>query len=108
MTTQSIPVQYRHGDVFIQRVDTLPNDVQPVAFAGDIILALGEVTGHAHRIAEHHGVEMWSMGDQRYITVAEPSDLTHEEHGPITLPPGTYQVKQQRVYTPEAIRTVRD
>jgi len=64
---------------------------------GDIVLAYGEVTGHAHRIKSKR-VALWSAGDQRYITVAEPADLTHEEHGTITLAPGSYEVVQQREY----------
>ncbi len=34
--------------------------------------------------------------------------FVHEEHGPVTLPPGDYKVVIQREYSPEAIRNVAD
>jgi hypothetical protein len=40
--------------------------------------------------------------------LADSATVTHEEHGPITLPRGTYRVWRQREYSPEAIRVVRD
>lgn len=101
--------QFRHGDVFLREVEALPDGVTQVERdGGDVILAYGEVTGHAHRI-KAPTVALWSVGGQRYITVTEPSDLTHEEHHTITLPPGTYEVIQQREYDDEqATRAVAD
>jgi hypothetical protein len=34
--------------------------------------------------------------------------VIHEEHAPIPLPTGYYQVWRQREYTPQEIRIVRD
>lgn len=100
--------QYRHGDVFLQRIERLPEAAKRTARKGDVILAEGEVTGHAHRIATP-GVRLWSAGEQRYITVPEGgAALTHEEHARIDLPAGTYEVIRQREYSPEAIRNVAD
>lgn len=45
-------IHYRQGDVLIQRLDALPPDLKPVpADGGKIVLAHGEVTGHAHCFA---------------------------------------------------------
>ena len=88
--------QYRHGDVFLREA-VMPVTAVEAVRDGDVVLAYGEVTGHAHRIKERT-VRMWSAGDQRYITVEKPSDLMHEEHGTITLPPGSYEIIQQREY----------
>ena len=41
------------------------------------------------------------------VTV-ERATVAHEEHGPITLPRGSYRVWRQREYSPEAVRPVRD
>lgn len=47
------PAHYRQGDVIIERIDALPKNIKPVAREGGrVILAHGEVTGHAHAIAE--------------------------------------------------------
>jgi hypothetical protein len=88
---------YRHGDVGIFPVEAIPEGAKRDRRRGDLILALGEVTGHAHRIKSPK-VAMWSVAGQRYITVSEPAELTHEEHGTITLAPGDYEVVQQREY----------
>ena len=93
--------QYRHGDVFVREVATIPPEAQQEARSGDVILAYGEATGHAHRIASPQ-VAMWSVGEQRYIAVdGGPAELTHEEHGLIVIPPGTYEVLIQREYDEE-------
>lgn len=100
-------VQYRHGDVFLRKVSELPAGAVREAIDGDVILAHGEVTGHAHRIRERT-VALWSVAEQRYLTVDGPATLTHEEHGPIALEPGIYEVVRQREYAPDMNRWVAD
>jgi hypothetical protein len=98
---------HRHGDVLLVPV-ALPGDAIPVPPAArGVVLAEGEVTGHAH-VMPAETVQMWSVGDQRYITVREPSALTHEEHATQVIAPGDYRVIIQREYTPEGIRNVAD
>ena len=90
--------QHRHGDVGLFPVAELPDECRLVPRdGGDVVLAYGEVTGHAHRIASRR-VALWSQGDRRYLVVEEPAELTHEEHGAQTLAPGVYEVVQQREY----------
>ncbi len=78
------------------------------------MLARGESTGHAHRIAPEDlqagKAKVYFMAEPRRMTVEafEPVRLLHEEHKPITLPPGVYEVRQQREYTPEVPRYVLD
>lgn len=102
--------QYRHGDVFLHQVAELPSSATPEHVDGDVILAFGEVTGHAHRIREAARVSVWSVGAQRYLVIEgeEPVALTHEEHATIMVPPGIYESRIQRVYSPEVIRNVAD
>lgn len=104
---------YRQGDVMLQRVDAIPADAKLCKIEGDVILAYGEVTGHAHRLAPEMvkpfakgGV--WSPTAERFIQAVEGATLTHEEHGAIALAPGNYRVIQQREYSPEEIRNVAD
>lgn len=86
---------YRQGDILLVAVSQLPSEVVPEQRQGDIILALGEVTGHAHRIraVECHA---WNIAGQRYLVVDQPVVLSHEEHGAISVAPGVYQVVQQK------------
>ncbi len=46
----------RQGDVMLFKVEKLPKGAVEVETQGDVILAFGEVTGHAHRIRKgrHH------------------------------------------------------
>jgi hypothetical protein len=99
---------YRQGDVLIQRVESIPNEAKPVARkAGKVVLAEGESTGHAHAIASRHASLLGHAG-AFYLLLLRRSVLRHEEHGPITLPPGAYRVLRQREYHPEEIRNVAD
>lgn len=104
---------YRQGDVLLIQVSTIPDDALPCSVSGDVILAYGEATGHAHRLAletvkpfAKGGI--WSPTAERFIRAAEGATLTHEEHGAITLAPGNYRVIQQREYHPDESRRVAD
>ena len=102
MTEQ--PRMYRQGDVFLQSVQAIPEQAVPVARdAGRIILAYGEVTGHAHAIeAPVAEATLLSAGEnERFLRLLTDADLVHEEHGLIHLPAGDYQVIRQRVWTDE-------
>ncbi len=102
---------YRQGDVLIIRVKTIPNGVLPVARDnGRVILAYGEVTGHAHAIKDRRAT---LFSDPKlaaiFMHVSDaPVALEHNEHDTIVLPPGNYQIVRQREYSPEAIRNVTD
>ncbi|RYD72011.1 MAG: hypothetical protein EOP84_23900 [Verrucomicrobiaceae bacterium] len=73
------------------------------------VLAQGEATGHAHRLAKTEAGEVFTVDGQMFIDVIEESaTIVHEEHGPITLPRGCYEVRIQREYTPQGIRRVYD
>lgn len=105
---------YRQGDVLIRQVTELPKSAQLVDNnqLGRIVLAYGEVTGHAHAIALDEAVEytMAETGNavRRFLSVVKEAVVKHEEHAAIQLPAGVYEIVQQREYTPEAIRNVAD
>lgn len=107
---------YRQGDIAIipvkrQRRPAMRTRVK--ADGGRIILAYGEVTGHAHALPDED-VELYAPGGtaeavDRILRVRSLSTvLRHEEHAAITLPKGDYIVRRQREYSPEEIRRVAD
>lgn len=105
--------QFRQGDVFLEEAkDVVEGNLVKVApDNGRVILAYGEVTGHAHAIDFHDAVLFEVPGTKpprRMLKVVKETSLLHEEHGPIQLSPGWFEVKLQREYTPEAIRNVAD
>lgn len=94
--------QYRQGDVLIMAGQELPMSLAAVPRdGGRVVLAEGEVTGHAHAIADRHAILYEGEGDERFLEVFSEVALTHEEHDTIYLPPGVYQVVRQREYAPK-------
>lgn len=93
---------YRQGDVLIVRVDSCPAEATPIKreMNEDVILAHGEVTGHAHRICSRHATMYRTESDARYMRVTAPVALTHEEHTTIDIPAGNYRVTIHTEYVP--------
>jgi hypothetical protein len=97
---------YRHGDVLIAATERIPGSAKK---RPRCVLAEGEITGHSHCIAEAGAAELFSLGNELYLSVvAEQATVVHEEHAPIHLPRGTYRVWRQREYSPAEIRAIRD
>lgn len=104
----------RQGDVLLVPVTAFPPDVRLVAREnGRAVLAHGEVTGHHHSIShpdvtlvtrqEADELRMWLT-----VTAPGPVELEHQEHSTLLVPPGLYEVRRQREYSPEEIRRVAD
>lgn len=104
-------LMFRQGDVLIQQVDSLPKELKDKKVDnGRVVLAYGEVTGHAHAISEIEKVEFSTdiQETRTFLKVKEEAELTHEEHTTIRLPVGDYEVIQQSEYTMQEIRRVAD
>jgi hypothetical protein len=104
----------RQGDVLIVPIDPADVPAATVKVArenGRVVLAHGEVTGHAHAIVEESAELVTAEGAaELYLLVhgTEPVDLLHEEHATIPLLPGAYRIVRQREYTPETPVLVAD
>lgn len=105
---------YRQGDVLLIRRDgpfeVADGRIEPVARTnGRLVLAEGEATGHAHAITAT-GAHLLAHGSERLLAVDDSVELVHEEHAPITIPAGFYEVIIQRQfdYSTQAARRVRD
>lgn len=110
---------FRQGDVLLIACAAIPDGAKDVTPKGRIVIAEGEVTGHAHAVYPEVDQErprakprmparLWDAGAERFLQVVAPTALKHEEHAPVQLPPGNYQVVHQREYSPEEIRRVAD
>jgi hypothetical protein len=101
------PFHVRQGDVLVIAVDGIPADAALVVRdGGRVVLAYGEVTGHAHAIRAREA-SLLELGPDRYLRVSAPVTLEHEEHAAIGLPPGTYRVVIQREYVPGPVPASR-
>lgn len=98
----------RQGDVLLVPVPVIPASAKvQEREGGRVILAHGEVTGHAHAITDAGAVKL-ADGIEEYLRLKEDSLLHHEEHTPFMVPAGNYRIVHQVEYTPSAMVRVRD
>lgn len=94
---------YFQGDVGIKKIEKLPEGVIPSPPDNERnILAYGEVTGHAHALPAAT-TELYATNDNSrlYLVVKTKEFVTHEEHDPIQLDQGIYEIIRQREYDDE-------
>lgn len=99
-------LKLQQGDVIIRQVDYNIEGHE----LDHVILALGEVSGHSHRITEGLA-KLIVMDKLLHLQVfSETAKLTHEEHNEIEIPKGNYIVQTVREYDPfeDEIRQVQD
>lgn len=102
---------YRHGDVVL--ISRKVPDEARRSIRGRLVLAEGEVTGHAH-VIESDEAELWTVPDEAaeehtvetervFLRVLAEGgvSLVHEEHAALLIPPGDYEVLHQREWTDE-------
>jgi hypothetical protein len=99
-------MQFRQGDVFLELIE----DASSINLGervpldkGRVVLAYGEVTGHAHAISDRGAILFFgkdkAANQDRFLRVLRPVSLLHEEHSKIELPKGLYRVRRQREWT---------
>lgn len=128
---KKVPTMFRQGDVLIVMVAALAaGATKRKREAGRVVLAHGEVTGHAHAIDRtdvvHYDapnaeaaaqqlladagltIEVTPQNAATFLEIPSGAELLHEEHGTIVLPAGKAVVLRQKEYAPEAIRQIAD
>lgn len=116
---------YRQGDVLLismppAQAKKIQGERKDLREKGRVVLAHGEVTGHAHVIlsgketgrgkgtVEFEEIEMNHQAAKILSVKGRAAELRHDEHSTIVIPRGTYRVIRQREYSPESIRRVAD
>lgn len=77
---------------------------------GRVVLAEGEVTGHTHSTAPGVAVLEKDDAGTEFLRAEKGAEVTHQEHGAVTLPPNDYYtgiVREQDHFREEA-RNVAD
>lgn len=105
----------RQGDILLIKVDAPEKYCQKNADLenGRIIIARGEKTGHTHSVDVESASMVRSLfkglidqteseGGPILLLVEEDTQLTHDEHAPLDLEKGAYEVRRQREYVPRA------
>ena len=105
------------GDMLLRRVDAIPTSaVQAKTEKGAFVLAHSE-TGHNHIVMERPGVTYFNDPSNPFrswlhVDGSEMVEIKHlrsfDTHETITVPPGIYEVRRQREYTPEGFRAAAD
>ncbi len=103
-------VYYQQGDVILRPVAAIPEGFERTA---ENVLQEGETTGHKHQFfGQEAKVTIYAadpnvllsqgatihLGIGKVVVVRETARLTHEEHKPIDLPPGIYEMDLVREY----------
>jgi hypothetical protein len=108
---------YRQGDVLIVPVDAekVPSYLVDASgeqrdVRGRLVLALGEVTGHAHAVTGPGRLirEPGDASGRMLLHLPSGGRVVHEEHAAIPLPKGWFRVVRQREYLPGSVRVVAD
>ena len=102
----------RHGDISFHEIDKLPTGLTEIAHKGEMVLALGETTGHRHvltversKILESKWYKDASGG--YYVSLSAPATVTHEEHKLIEVPAGIYKINNEQEFDYFANSVVR-
>lgn len=103
----------RHGDLIITQVNSIPDNAKKVMSGNVNKLALGEFTGHSHKLLTDTVVDVYEDGDSMYYVVDGIADLSHEEHKTIrtiTDKPLVFKrtIKKEFDYFSGELRAVRD
>jgi len=96
---------YQQGDVIIKKVSAIKGKK-----LAHLTLAEGEATGHHHTITEGKA-ELYEHEGTLFLKVkSEEAKLTHQEHKPITLPKGDWEIGivQEYDHFAEEARRVAD
>ena len=97
---------YQQGDVLLKKYNGMITGKK----LHHLILAEGEVTGHKHEVIKGEA-ELIESNKNWYLKVlSEEAIVTHQEHKPITIPKGVYEVSIVEEYDhfEEEARKVRD
>ena|SRR3990167_2655363 len=102
----------RQGDISLHPIEVLPDNLKEVKHNGEYIAALGEATGHSHRILANPP-SMKVLKDKAgkiYLSFTEDAEIVHEEHKKLTIKKGLYVVEHEREfnYWENSVQRVQD
>lgn len=96
---KTIRKNFQQGDILGKPIRTIPRGaVRVKPGKRGVILAKGEHSGHAHRIADTANCELFELDLRKFVNIRGPVQLTHEEHHTQTIEPGVYEIGIVREY----------
>lgn len=85
----------QQGDVILRKIKSLPEGEQKIT-RKRLVLAHGE-SGHSH-VIEDDEAELIQIGERMLLRLAKAATVVHEEHDPIRLSPGIWEVGRVEEY----------
>lgn len=95
MKIPTAKTQAQQGDVILRRVNSIPEGERKVT-QKRLVLAHGE-SGHSH-VIEDDEAELIQIGERMLLKLTKAATVTHEEHKPIRLAPGIWEVGRVKEY----------
>lgn len=87
---------FQQGDVIGRKLKSLPNGSATIIGKKRLVLAHGE-SGHSH-VIEDDEAELIQIGERMILSLTKQATVEHEEHGPITLAPGIWEIGRVTEY----------
>jgi hypothetical protein len=115
MEPKTVTKMAAQGDVLAMRVEKIPTGAKQAPKTDRIVVAHSE-TGHDHYLAAA-GVEKFDHPTDPlicYLRIEGPDGAVltharaHDTHAPLRLPPGVWEIRRQREYTPAGWARVED
>ena len=96
MKNKIAKINAQQGDVCLRKLDKMPDGEQKVISKRRLVVAHGE-SGHSH-VIEDDEAELIQIGERMLLRLQKQATIVHEEHKPITLSPGVWEVGRVKEY----------
>jgi hypothetical protein len=87
---------WQQGDILGVKVENLPDGERKIVSKKRLVVAHGE-SGHSHVIEDNNAV-MLLIGDKFYLQLEKDCSIVHEEHKPIHLEKGIWEIGRVQEY----------
>lgn len=103
MKTKIAKITFQQGDVVGRKLDTIPAGERNTVAKKRLVLAHGE-SGHSH-VIEDDEAELIRIGERMILTLTKAATVVHEEHGPVRLSAGVWEIGRVKEFDPFANMT---
>jgi hypothetical protein len=80
----------QQGDILLRKIESLPSLDEAKITRNRMVIAHGE-SGHSH-VIEDDEAELIEIGNRMLLKLTKTATIVHEEHNPVTLSPGIWEV----------------
>src|SRR5262245_21580837 len=87
---------FQQGDVLGRKIANMPEGEAKIIARKRLVLAHGE-SGHSH-VIEDSEAELIQIGERMLLKLTKAATVVHEEHKPINLEPGIWEIGRVQEY----------